>query len=293
MTTSLFKALDTVSSQVNEKMDDLLPKEVEGRIGENRLARAMRYSVLSDGKRLRPFLVLNSSNLFGVSLSSSLQAAAALEFMHVYSLIHNDLPAMDDDDFRRGVPSCHKQFDEATAILAGDALLTFSFEVLSHESTHEDSRVRANLVQAFAVAGGTKGMIGGQMIDMLSEDRQLTAQEITRLQRMKTGALFVLACEAGAILGKAPLKLTNALKAYAHDMGLAFQITDDILDAEDTEGSRKESTEKGTYVHIMGVDKAKQQAKILTDQAVTHLDVFDAKADNLRELARYIVNRDK
>jgi farnesyl diphosphate synthase len=234
----------------------------------------MRYSVLAPGKRVRPFLVMKSSALFGVSETCSSQVAAAIEFVHAFSLIHDDLPALDDDDERRGQPSCHKQFDEATAILAGDALLTYAFELLSHETTHHDPLVRIELVNAFAKATGFSGMIGGQMIDLLSEDRKtLNIEQITRLQRMKTGELFQVSCEAGAILGKAPRNLSNALRGYASNMGLVFQITDDLLDAtvevnEDGTPRIDKSSEKGTYISVMGIDKAKQQAELLTKQAV-------------------------
>ena len=290
MNLELKNLLSEYSDVVYEKMDDLLPTEQKGRVGENRIARAMRYSALSEGKRLRPFLVMSSSDLFGVSQSSSSQVGAAIEFLHSYSLIHDDLPAMDDDDIRRGKASCHIEFDEATAILAGDALLTLSFEVLASDYTHDDARVRSDLVQAFGRAAGTKGLVGGQMIDLLSEDRNFNVEEITRLQRMKTGALFVLACEAGAILGKAPQKMRNALRGYANDVGLAFQITDDILDVEE-ESREDKNIEKGTYVNIMGLEKASKQVEILVDQAIEHLDVFDSRADHLRYLAKYIINR--
>ncbi len=276
--------------QVDESMDSLLPPVVKGRVGESRLADAMRYSALSGGKRLRPFLVVESSNLFGVSKSSAMQVASAVEFVHAYSLIHDDLPALDNDDYRRGELSCHKKFDEATAILAGDALLTLAFEIVSDPSTHSSNGVRAELTLAIAKACGINGMIGGQMIDMISEERDLTIEEITRLQRMKTGALFAMSCESGAILGKAAPNLRNALRGYAYDMGLVFQITDDILDAEaDAKENRQDkSAEKGTYITAMGIDKAKMQCQILTEQAIRHLNVFDKKADSLRELARFV-----
>lgn len=289
--TEVLKTIKEYAALIDQKMDNLLPTEREGRIGENRLARAMRYSVMSPGKRLRPFMVIASADLFGVSRESALQVAAAVEFIHAYSLIHDDLPALDNDDLRRGKPSLHKEFDEATAILAGDALLTFAFEVLSHPSTHSDALARAELVQVFAKSAGTSGMIGGQMIDLLAEERELNIEQITRLQRMKTGALFAVCCEAGAILGKAPISLRTALRGYANDMGLVFQITDDILDAEAAKGRQNKSGEKGTYVSIMGMDKAKMQAKILTDQAISHLHVFDKKAECLRELARFVYER--
>jgi farnesyl diphosphate synthase len=289
-------ALERVSEIVNEKMEAVLPAEMAGRVGENRLARAMRYSSLAGGKRVRPFLVMESAALFGVSESCSAQVAAAIEFVHTFSLIHDDLPALDDDDVRRGQPSCHVQFDEATAILAGDALLAFAFEVLSHDTTHSDPSVRCQLVQAFAKAIGPKGMVGGQMIDMISEDTELNIDQITRLQRMKTGELFAVSCESGAILGKAPQNLRTALRGFANNIGLVFQITDDLLDAiSDTnlDGAPRinKSAEKGTYISVIGVEKARRQAEILTEQAIEFLNAFDRRADNLRDLARYILNR--
>lgn len=297
-------ALDDAADLLHQQMDDLLPKANKGRVGEGRLAEAMRYSSLSGGKRLRPFLVITSASLFGVSKRTALQVAAAVEFIHAYSLIHDDLPALDNDDMRRGQPSCHKKFDEATAILAGDALLTFAFEIVSHPATHSDSMVRAELVYALSQASGIRGMIGGQMIDLISERKNLSIEEITRLQRMKTGALFAVSCEAGAILGKAPRNLRNSLRGYAHDIGLAFQITDDLLDAEMDKGAKKEkrknkrqnkSSGKGTYVSAMGVEKARQQAKILSNQAMMHLNVFGHRpeVDILKELARYMVERER
>ena len=294
----LTESLKHVSEVVYDKMDDLIPEVDKSRVGESRLSRAMRYSALSDGKRIRPFLVMTSASLFGVGESSASQVASAIEFIHAYSLIHDDLPALDNDDVRRGKPSCHIEFDEATAILAGDALLTYAFEVLSHPTTHSDPKVVAELVQCVAKSIGTKGMIGGQMIDIMSEERDLNIEEITRLQRMKTGALFVISCESGAILGKASYPLRNALRGYAHDIGLAFQITDDILDSEigssSEDGDRiNKSEEKGTYVSILGYEKAKKQAQMLRDQAISHLDVFgrDKKTECLKELAHYIVDR--
>lgn len=291
-------ALTDISSKVYENMDDLLPEIEQARVGESRLSRAMRYSSLSEGKRIRPFMVATSAGLFGVSPSAALQVASAIEFIHAYSLVHDDLPAMDDDDMRRGKPSCHKEFDEATAILTGDALLTYAFEILAHPSTHADSRVRADLVLAVAEACGKKGIIGGQMIDIMSETRELTIDEITRLQRMKTGSLFAISCESGAILGKAPSSLRNALKGYAHDIGLAFQITDDILDAQIVnikDGDRQnKSEEKGTYVSIMGITKAQRQAKMLCAQAIAHLEAFgkNKNASLLKDLAQYVITRE-
>jgi farnesyl diphosphate synthase len=242
-------------------------------------------------------MVTASARLFAVAESCALRAAAAVEMVHCYSLVHDDLPAMDDDDLRRGQPTCHVRFDEATAILAGDALLTRAFEVLADVPTHPDPHVRSQLVLALARAAGAEGMVGGQMLDLLAENASLDMPEITRLQRMKTGALIAFACEAGAILGKAAEPARHALRAYAHDLGLAFQIADDLLDVEGTAAEVGKKTGKdaaagkATFVSLLGVERAKAQAQMLAEQACRHLEMFDEKADYLRELARFVVTR--
>lgn len=264
---------------------------------ESRVYEAMRYSALAPGKRLRPLLVLAGARLFGVVRRSALQVAAAIEMVHAYSLIHDDLPAMDDSDLRRGRPTCHKAFDDATAVLAGDGLLTMAFEVLSHPDTHGDPAVRCELIAALAAAAGAAGMVGGQMIDLIAETRTLDIGAITRLQRMKTGALIAFACEAGAILAKAPHELRLALRGYAHDLGLAFQIADDLLDVE---GSAAETGKpvgadaaagKATFVSILGAERARAQAELLINQAVAHLDLFEQRAELLRQVARFVIDR--
>jgi farnesyl diphosphate synthase len=258
---------------------------------------AMRYAALGGGKRLRPFLVLQSSGLFSVARRSALRAAAAIELVHCYSLVHDDLPAMDDDDLRRGKPTVHKAFDEATAILAGDALLTLAFEVLAHEETHSNPDVRCRLVAKLANAAGAHGMVGGQMIDLSADGREMDIGEITRLQRLKTGALIGFACEAGAVLGQVAEPQHEALRGYAHDLGLAFQIADDLLDVEGTAEEvgkavgKDASQGKATFVSILGPERAREQANMLVGQAVDHLAIFDEKADFLRNVARYVVER--
>jgi farnesyl diphosphate synthase len=289
----LEKVLQDISESLYQKMDDLLPEVDETR--QSKLYEAMRYSSLSSGKRLRPFLTVTTASLFGVSQSSALQLAAAIEFLHTYSLIHDDLPAMDNDDMRRGQPSCHIKFDEATAILAGDALLTLAFEILADRSTHTSNAVRCELICSVARAAGARGMVGGQMIDLVSEDVNMSINEIIHLQRLKTGELFAVSCEGGAILGNAATNLRNLVRGYAHDIGLAFQITDDLLDSEANDNGKNKrmdkSAGKATFVTAMGAQKAKEQAKILAEQAIRHLHVFGKKADLLRELAYYIVER--
>lgn len=264
---------------------------------EARVFEAMRYSALAPGKRLRPFLVLASAGLFGVARRCALQVAAAIEMVHAYSLVHDDLPAMDDSDLRRGRATCHKEYDEATAILAGDGLLTAAFGVLADPDTHGDPAVRAELVAALAVAAGPAGMVGGQMIDLLAERQQLDIGAITRLQRMKTGALIAFSCESGAVLAKAPGEVRMALRGYAHDLGLAFQIADDLLDVE---GSAPETGKpvgadaaagKATFVSILGPERARAQAELLVRQAVAHLDLFEQRAELLRQAARFVITR--
>ena len=288
------EALAQAATLTDSALDRLLvvPPDLEARVYQ-----AMRYSALAPGKRLRPFLVLAGARLFGVARRCALQVAAAIEMVHAYSLVHDDLPAMDDSDLRRGRPTCHKEFDEATAVLAGDGLLTTAFEVLAHSDTHADPAVRCELVAALAAAAGAAGMVGGQMIDLIAEHQLLDIGAITRLQRMKTGALIAFACEAGAILAKAPAEPRTALRGYAHDLGLAFQIADDLLDVE---GSAAETGKpvgadaaagKATFVSILGVARARAQAELLVRQAVAHLDLFGGRAELLREAARFVISR--
>jgi farnesyl diphosphate synthase len=293
----LISALGEASADLGDMLDKILPRP-NGQV-EQRLFEAMRYSTMGDGKRLRPFLVMASSGLFRVSRTSALRVAAAIEMVHTYSLIHDDLPAMDNDDLRRGKPSCHKQFDEATAILAGDALLTQAFEVLVDEETHPDPRVGTQLVRAMASAAGPHGMVGGQMIDLAGEGQSLSEAQVTHLHLLKTGRMFAFACEAGAILGKAPTSMRMGLRAYAHDMGLAFQIKDDLLDVEassadlgKTAGKDVEQ-EKSTFVKLLGLEQARAQAQMLCDQAIDHLDVFDDEAESLRAVARFVIDRQR
>jgi farnesyl diphosphate synthase len=287
-------ALAAEAEAVEKTLDELL-EEPEG--PEARLVQSMRYSVLGGGKRIRPFLVLMTSRLFGVDSRSALRVAAALEMVHCYSLIHDDLPAMDDDDLRRGRATNHIEFDEATAILAGDALLTRAFEILSHEDTHQDPKVRCELVSELAKASGMAGMVGGQMIDLMAETRELDIPEITRLQRLKTGALIVFACKAGAILGKTHEVKRHALRNYGHDLGLSFQIADDLLDVEATEEEmgkkvgKDADRGKATFVSLLGIERAREQAQMLSEQACRHLDIFDEGTELLRALAQYVVNR--
>jgi len=287
-------ALVEIQSNVDVMLSALLPRP-EG--PEAPLFDAMRYAVLGGGKRFRAFLVCESARLFGVSPRSALRVAAAVECVHTYSLVHDDLPCMDDDDLRRGQPTVHRQFNEATAVLAGDALLTLAFEIVAGLETHELAEVRIELVRSLAAAAGGRGMVGGQMIDLASEDSAIDMGGITRLQQLKTGALIAFSCEAGAILGRASPDRRHALHAYAHDMGLAFQIADDLLDVEGEAAivgkATNKDTEAGkaTFVSVLGVARARDQARMLSDQAIQHLDLFDEKADLLREASRFAINR--
>src|SRR5579872_5627398 len=282
------------AGDVEAALEALLPP-VEG--AEGRLAEAMRYATLGGGKRMRAFLVMQTSALFSVSETCAARVAASVEMLHGYSLVHDDLPAMDDDDLRRGKPSTHKAFDEATAILAGDALQTRAFEVLAEPDTHSDPQARCELVMGLGAASGARGMAGGQMIDMLAEGETLDGPAIARLQALKTGRLIQYSAEAGAILGRAQSSQRHLLAAYGRDIGAAFQIADDLLDAEgSTEETGKTAGKdaaagKATMVAILGVERARAQAELLALQAAGHLEGFGERARLLRSLATYVVTR--
>ena len=290
LTAALTRAVGTVEAA----LDSLLP-EPEG--PEARLAEAMRYAALGAGKRLRAFLVMESAALFSVSETSAARVAAAIEMLHAYSMVHDDLPSMDDDDLRRGRPSTHRAFDEATAILAGDALQARAFEVLAEADTHSDPRARCELVTAFGAAVGARGMVGGQMIDILTEGQDLDAAQVTRLQSLKTGRLIQFSAEAGAILGRAPLAQRHYLAAYGRDLGAAYQIADDLLDAEGTTeeigktAGKDAAVGKATMVMVLGPERARAQAKMLSRQAAQHLESFGERALLLRALAAHVVSR--
>jgi farnesyl diphosphate synthase len=263
-----------------------------------RLYTAMRYAAVGGGKRLRPLLVLSSSSLFGVPRERALRAGLAVECVHAHSLIHDDLPCMDDDDLRRGKPTVHRAFDEATAVLAGDALLALAFELLANPASHPSGDVRAELVSELARAAGAAGMAGGQMLDLLPGEA-MDLDTITRLQRLKTGALIGWSVEAGAILGGAAPELRTSLRGYAHCVGLAFQIADDLLDHDGDEtkaGKRLRKDEeqgKATFVTLLGADRARRQAEILVDQAIEHLRAFAGRAQLLEAVAQFAISRDR
>ena len=287
-------ALSRCAAETDSLLDQLLPA---GATPARRVIDAMRYAALGQGKRLRPFLLVEAATLFGVPRHRALRAGAALECVHCYSLVHDDLPAMDDDDLRRGKPTTHKAFDEATAILAGDALLTYAFEILSDEATHPDAAIRMKLVSGLARASGLAGMVGGQMLDIEAETSAAAAlSDITLIQSLKTGALFSYACEAGAILGAAD---PAPLRRYAEKIGLAFQIADDILDVESTPEALGKATQKdkgkgkATFVDLLGLADAKSRAASLVAEAIDSLSPYGDKAHVLNEAARFIVARQK
>ncbi len=287
-------AMRACAQAVTDRLAELMPVVAPP---QGAVLKAMRYGALNGGKRLRPFLVIESAGLFDVPADQALNCAAALEMIHCYSLIHDDLPAMDDSDLRRGRPTVHREFDEATAILAGDGLLTEAFGVLASERSHPDPAVRCALVGGLAQAAGVHGMVGGQMIDISPEREDLDLDGIIRLQRLKTGALIVFACEAGAILGQAGNADRTALSSYGEDLGLAFQIVDDLLDAESTPETLGKPTGqdavkgKATFVGLLGVEGARRRARELVDGACARLERFGAEADLLREAAAFVLER--
>ena len=299
---SLLADLLATSAGATEACLDALLTPVPGR--EAMLVDAMRYATLGGGKRMRAFLVLRVASLFGAAPGGAVRAAAAVEMLHAYSLVHDDLPAMDDDDLRRGRPSTHRRFDEATAILAGDALQTRAFEVLAEPATHADPQARIELVSALAAASGARGMVGGQMIDILAERAQASGEaidlaEVIHLHALKTGRLIQFSAEAGAILGRAEPALRQRIAAYGRDLGSAFQIADDVLDATATAdeigktAGKDLASGKATFVSLLGVERAAAQARLLGDQAASHLSGFGPQADPLRWLARFTAERRK
>ncbi|WP_062782188.1 polyprenyl synthetase family protein [Novosphingobium capsulatum] len=287
-------ALAAIQADVDASFDALLPLPGDPR---DRLVQAMRYATIGGGKRLRPLLVTATAAMYGVDRQVAVRAGTALEAIHVYSLIHDDLPCMDNDDLRHGKPTVHKAFDDGTAVLAGDALHDFAFEILSDPAMSGDPFVRVELIRTLAVNSGTNGMAGGQMMDIVAETATFDLPTVTRLQQLKTGALLAAAVEMGAILGRLPPEGRTHLRGYARDIGLAFQIADDLLDAEGDEAAagkalRKDAVAgKETFVSLLGVERAREQARILVDQAIAHLGSHGSEADLLRELARFIVER--
>ena len=292
---TLQAALDRVGAQIDRDFESLLqiPADARGRLYE-----AMRYAAIGGGKRIRPMLVVAACQLFKVDSARAMRVALAVECIHVYSLIHDDLPSMDDDDLRRGKPTLHRAYDESTAILAGDSLHALAFGILADPATHEDPFVRVELIAELAAASGPAGMAGGQMMDLSAAALGLDLAAVTRLQQLKTGALIGWCVEAGAIMGRASAEGRIGLRGYARDVGLAFQIVDDLLDHEGIEekaGKRvgkDQEAGKQTFVSLLGPERARQQAEMLTRQAIEHLHAFGEDADLLRAVARFAVERD-
>jgi farnesyl diphosphate synthase len=288
-------ALKEAKDRVDELMKDMIPPiETDDAV----LRDAMRYAVLAGGKRLRPFLAITTARMFGVDDARSIRVGAAIEFVHTYSLIQDDLPCMDDAQTRRGETCTHLKFDEATAILASDGLQALAFDILSDQRTHDNPHIRCDLINRLAKAIGANGLVGGQMLDLIGETQQFDIGKINRMQRKKTGALIEFATVSGAVLSQSSSRMILALRNYAHDIGLTFQITDDILDVEgDAKKMGKgtgqdEQASKSNYVETLGLEKARQQADILTEQAIRHLSVFGQRADILRDLAKFIRDRE-
>ncbi len=291
---TLTESLLQRAGEVERALDRLMPP-VPG--GEAKLIEAMRYAALGGGKRLRGYLAMEVAALFGAPIAGAARAAAAIEMLHAYSLVHDDLPAMDDDDLRRGQPSTHVRFDEATAILAGDALQCLAFATLADPLTHPDAGVRVALVAALAEAAGAAGMVGGQMIDMEGEGRTLALAEVERLHALKTGRLIRFSAEAGAILGRADTAGRQVIAEYGRQLGAAFQVADDVLDATEsaeqlgkTAGKDAEAG-KSTFVALLGINGARAEAERLARHAEAALEGFGPEADGLRALARYVVER--
>ena len=288
------RRLIEIADSVTVALDQLIPP-AQG--PEADLMRAMRHAALANGKRMRPFYVLETGALFEAPEKNLLRTAAALECIHTYSLVHDDLPCMDDDDFRRGQPTVHKAFGESTAVLAGDALLTLAFKILANEDTHSDPLVRLRLIERLADAAGAQGMVGGQMIDMLEDESPRDLNTITRMQRLKTGALISYSVEAGGLIGGANEAERNALHGFAHDLGLAYQMADDLLDAEGDEAVvgkplRTDSgAGKANFVTLLGVGQAKERVRLLAAQARQHLAIFHDRANILLQSVDFVLDR--
>lgn len=291
----LAEGLAHIASEIDSAFDALLPVPGDARA---RLVEAMRYAAIGGGKRLRPLLLASVAELYGVQRSCAIRAGVAIEAIHVYSLIHDDLPCMDNDAVRHGKPTVHLAFDEATAVLAGDSLHAFAFEVLADPATSADPFTRVELLQTLGHASGQQGMAGGQMMDLIAETSEFDLQTVTRLQQLKTGALLGAAVEMGAILGRVPAEGRTHLRGYARDIGLAFQIADDLIDHEGdaTVAGKAVGKDAGagkqTFVSLLGPDRAREQARMLVEQAVGHLAQHGREADLLRAVARYIIERD-
>ena len=284
-----------VSAEVDDFFARLLPPTGDTR---ERLYEAMRFAAIGGGKRLRPLLTIAAAQLFAISRERALRVGCAIEAIHVYSLIHDDLPCMDNADLRRGKPTVHKAFGEAEAVLAGDSLHALAFEILAHQATHDDPWVRSDLVLELARAAGPAGMAGGQMMDLVAEGQELDLPSITRLQQLKTGALIEYSVEAACIMVRLTHEARTPYRGYARNIGLAFQIADDLIDHSGDEAAAGKRTGqdrqagKATFVSVLGEERARQQASLLVDQAIEHLAEHGDEADLLRAIARFAIERD-
>ena len=291
--------LDAESARVSAEVDQVFAELLTPpRDGRERLYEAMAHAAVGGGKRLRPLLTVAAAHLFAIDRGRALRVGCGIEAIHVYSLIHDDLPCMDNDDLRRGKPTVHRAFGEAEAVLAGDSLHALAFEVLADPQTHEDPWVRADLVLELARAAGPSGMAGGQMMDLAAEGRELDLPEITRLQQLKTGSLIEYAIDAACIMVKLPPEARTPYRGYARNVGLAFQIADDLIDHLGDESAAGKRTGKdahagkATFVSVLGPERARQQARLLVEQAVEHLSGHGEEADLLRAIARFAIERD-
>jgi farnesyl diphosphate synthase len=293
--TELEAEAKAVSAQVDGFFGKLLARPADSR---ERFYEAMRHAAMGGGKRLRPLLTIAASRLFAIDRERALRVGCAIEAIHVYSLIHDDLPCMDDAELRRGKATVHKAFGEAEAVLAGDSLHALAFEILAQPATHEDPWVRSDLVLELAHAAGPNGMAGGQMMDLAAEGRELDLPSITRLQQLKTGALIEYCVEAACIMVKMPMDARTPYRGYARNIGLAFQIADDLIDhsgdqlAAGKPTGRDANAGKATFVSLLGEERARQQASFLVNQAIEHLAGHGSEADLLRAIARFAIERD-
>jgi len=283
------------SNEFDKEIINFIPKK---RFFSNKLFSAMNYVLSVGGKRLRPIFLYEISKLLGAKKKYSLRTAASIEFVHCYSLVHDDLPAMDNDDLRRGHKTCHKKFDDATAILVGDAFQSLAFEIIADKQTHPSSEIRCSLIYELAKSAGSNGMVNGQMLDLEAENKKLNLDQILELQKLKTGELFRFSCIAGCYLAEQKKKI-EIFEKFSHNLGIAFQIRDDLLDVEGDQEKLGKKTNKDlnrgkqTLISLLGIDEAKKKSKELIDEAIDFLKPFGKDADRLKNLTYFIISRNK